>query len=256
MNVLCVGDVVAEPGLRVVERLLGGLKKFYAIDFTVVNGENARGQGISSADAERLYLAGADVITLGNHALGCREIFGRLDDDPYLLRPANFTDRAPGKGFSVYDASKGRRVAVMSLMGRAFMDSNLDNPFFKADALIKACDTPFIIVDFHADATSEKGAFARYVDGRVSAVFGTHTHVPTADARVLPNGTGFITDVGMCGAVESVIGHKPEASIARFVGEPFGGDRQAKGDASLMAVRFELDDRSGKCVAVERIEAK
>lgn len=256
MVVLCIGDVVGEPGLRCAERLLGGLRRFYGADFVVANGENAEGTGITGRDAERLYVAGADVVTLGNHAFARREIAARLEDDPYLLRPANFTSLAPGRGWGVFDANGGRRVAVVNLMGRLFMDSNLDNPFFLADRILAETGTPFVVVDFHAEATSEKAAFAYYVDGRVSAVFGTHTHVPTADAHVLPGGTGFITDVGMTGAEQSVLGIAPEASIARFVGELYGGTRQAKGGAVLMGARFELDDKTGKCVAVERIEAR
>lgn len=256
MNILCIGDVVGENGLRCAERLLGGLKRFYAADFVIANGENTQGTGISRRDAERLYTAGVDVITLGNHAFSRREIVPTLDDDPFLLRPANFSGRAPGRGWGVFDAPKARRVAVVNLMGRLYMDSNLDNPFFLADRILERVDTPFVVVDFHAEATSEKAAFARYVDGRASAVFGTHTHVPTADARVLPSGTGFITDVGMTGAYESVLGLKPEASIAKFVGELYSGERQSSAEPVLQGVRFELDDRTGKCTAVERVEAR
>ena len=256
MIILCIGDIVGEPGLKCTEKLLPGLRKYYAADFVIANGENVQGTGINARDAERLYVAGADVITLGNHAFARREIANRLEDDPYLLRPANFTSRAPGRGWGVFDANCGRRVAVINLIGRLFMDSNQDNPFFLTDKILEKVDTPFVIVDFHAEATSEKAAFARYVDGRVSAVFGTHTHVPTADARVLPQGTGFITDVGMTGVEDSVLGMDPKASIAKFLGELYNGQRQAPGDTVLMGVRFELDDKTGKCIAAERIEAR
>ena len=179
-HILAVGDVVMEPGLRHLERHLRPLQKWKAIDFTVVNGENAAGVGLTRDQAERIYDAGADVVTLGNHAFGKSQIADFLEDAPWLLRPANYTGRAPGRGCGVYDLG-GVRIRVLNLIGRCDLAWGADNPFTAADRLLERDAADFTLVDFHAEATSEKGAMAWYLDGRAQAVWGTHTHVPTAD---------------------------------------------------------------------------
>lgn len=253
MLVLTVGDVVAESGILFLEKNLKGIKKLYSIDFTIVNGENAAGIGVTKSDTERLYYAGADVITLGNHAFSKREIADFIDDDKYLLRPANMTAKNPGRGYGVYETAGGRRIAVICLMGRAFSDSNLDNPFTVAGDIIKSLDTNIIIVDFHAEATSEKNAMGRFLDGRISALFGTHTHVQTADERVFPKGSGYITDLGMTGPVESVLGMRIDTSVDKFMGSAEVRYKAAEGLSELCGAVFDIDEATGKCRGVERL---
>ena len=253
-HILAVGDVVMEPGLRHLERHLRPLQKWKAIDFTVVNGENAAGVGLTRDQAERIYDAGADVVTLGNHAFGKSQIADFLEDAPWLLRPANYTSRVPGRGWGVYDGPGGVRIGVMNLIGRCEMDSNFDNPFTTADRVLRRMEgTDVVLVDFHAEATSEKLAMGYYLDGRVSAVWGTHTHVQTSDARILPNGTGYITDLGMTGPAESVIGIKPEQSIGKFLGDVPRRYDCAPGPAKLEGAVFELDSETGACLKVEAV---
>lgn len=256
LTVLAIGDVVGNPGLTFLEKTLRGFKKLKNVDFTIVNGENAAGVGLTRQDAQRLYDAGADVITLGNHTFGKRELTEYIDDDMYMLRPANFTDANPGRGYGVYDAGRGRRICVINLIGRAFSDSNYDNPFKKAEDILKVIDTSLIFVDFHAEATSEKAALGRYLDGRVSAVFGTHTHVQTADDTIFPGGTGFITDIGMTGPAESVLGMKIQNSVDRFLGAPSQRFMVAEGDCLMCGALFEVDSRTGKCRAMERVRVE
>ena len=255
MLVMAIGDVVGEGGVKLLCRVLPAFRRLRAIDFVICNGENAAGLGILPQQAEAMYAAGVDVITLGNHSYSRREARQMIEDDRYILRPANFTARNPGRGFGVYDAPRGRRVAVMNLMGRLFMDSNLENPFHTADRLLRETEekADFTLIDMHAEATSEKLALAYYLDGRVSVVYGTHTHVPTADERVLPGGTGYITDLGMTGAVNSVLGMAPQSSIDRFLGVQGGRQRAAEGECELQGAMFSLDEKTGLCVSVERL---
>ena len=254
-HILAVGDVVMEPGLRHLERHLRPLQKWKAIDFTVVNGENAAGVGLTADQAERIYDAGADVVTLGNHAFGKSQIADFLEDAPWLLRPANYTGRAPGRGYGVYDCGH-IQIAVMSLIGRCGLDFNADNPFTTAHRLLAGERPRFTLVDFHAEATSEKLAMAYYLDGRVSALWGTHTHVPTADEQILPRGTGYQTDLGMTGAVVSVLGIRPEQSIENFLGGVPGRYQPAEGPCKLQGTVFSLDSDTGLCVAVERVDIR
>ena len=255
-HVLAVGDVVGEEGLRHLRRHLRQVKKLENIAFTVVNGENIAGNGLTADQAEDLFAAGADVITLGNHTWGKVQIADYLEDNPYILRPANYTARAPGRGWGVYDCGPFR-IAVMNLIGRCDLDFNADNPFLTADKLLRQEEKPtFTLVDFHAEATSEKLAMAYYLDGRVSAVWGTHTHVPTADARVFPKGTGYITDLGMTGPVESVLGIRPEQSVETFLGGLPGRYRVAGGACKMEGAIFTLESDTGLCVAVERIDIR
>ena len=255
-NILAVGDVVGEGGLAHLARHLRALKQWKDIRFTVVNGENASGVGLTPAQAEEIYRAGADVITLGNHTFNRLQIVRCLEEDPCLLRPANYTARAPGRGWGVYDGGKGVTVGVMNLIGRFTLDSNADNPFTTADRLLSGERPTFVLVDFHAEATSEKLAMAYHLDGRVSALWGTHTHVPTADAEVFPGGTGYVTDLGMTGPVRSVLGIDPAQSLERFLGAPPSRYREAPGPCKLQAAVFTLDTDTGLCLNVEQIDIR
>ena len=254
-HILAVGDVVMEPGLRHLERHLRSLQKCEGISFTVVNGENASGVGITPAQARRILEAGADVITLGNHTWNRLQIADFLDDTPWLLRPANYTGRAPGRGCGVYDLG-GVRIRVLNLIGRCDLAWGADNPFTAADRLLERDAADFTLVDFHAEATSEKGAMAWYLDGRAQAVWGTHTHVPTADERVCPRGTGYITDLGMTGSIESVLGIDPRQSVEGFLGGLPGRYRPAEGPCKAQGALFTLDSATGLCTAVERVDIR
>ena len=255
-RVLALGDVASETGLTLLEKKLRAFKREQRIDFTVVNGENISGTGLTRVQAEELLAAGADVVTLGNHTFGKPQIAPFLDENRYILRPANFTGRAAGRGCAVCDCG-AFSVAVLVLIGRCDLDFNADNPFTTADRLLKTPDKPtFTLVEFHAQATSEKLAMAYYLDGRVSALWGTHTHVPTADERVFPKGTGYITDLGMTGAVESVLGIRPEQSVESFLGGLPGRYRPAEGPCKAQGALFTLESSTGLCTAVERVEIR
>ncbi len=254
LNLLAVGDVVGEGGMKMLHRHLRPLKKLKDIHFTVVNGENASGVGITPAQAQTIFDAGADVITLGNHTWNRLQITNMIEDNPYLLRPANFTNRVPGRGIGVYEGPRGLRIAVINLIGRCEMDSNFENPFTTADKLIAQLKADCIVMDFHAEATSEKGAMAYYLDGRIQALWGTHTHVPTADAQILPKGLGFVTDVGMTGPCRSVLGIRPEQAVNRFLGGLPARYAEASGPSKLESVLFSLDTSTKTCVAVERLD--
>ena len=253
MNILVIGDVVEKHGIEILEKKLRGIKKLKDIAFTIVNGENSAGLGTTKDDVERMYDAGADVITLGNHAFDRRAIIGYIEDDRYLLRPANLTRMNPGRGYEIYDGPRGCRIAVICLQGRLFGNTNLDNPFTVVDEIIKGLDTKLIMVEIHGDATSEKLAMGRFLDGRVSGVYGTHTHVQTADEQVFPGGTGYITDIGMTGVTASILGMDIPTAISRFEGSVQYSYRGADGESSISGAIFELDEKSGKCLSVERI---
>jgi len=254
-HVLAVGDIVGEPGLKHLERSLRPLQKLKHIDFTVVNGENASGVGLTPDQAWRMYDAGADVVTLGNHTFGKMQIRDFLDDTPWILRPANYTGRAPGRGCGIYEGN-GVRIRVMNLIGRCDLEWKAEDPFTTADRLLTKEQADFTLVDFHAEATSEKLALGYYLDGRVSALWGTHTHVPTADERVYPKGTGYITDLGMTGAIESVLGIEPWQSVESFLGGLPGRYKSAEGPCKLQGAIFTLDSATKLCTAVERIEIR
>ena len=254
LNILAVGDVVGEQGLDYLERHLRTLQKFHGVDFTVVNGENASGVGILPAQARAILGAGADVITLGNHTWNRLQIADYLEDEPRILRPANYTSRVPGRGWGVFEARGGVRVGVVNLIGRCEMDSNFENPFTTADRILRGMDADAAVVDFHAEATSEKGAMAWYLDGRVQALWGTHTHVPTADAQVLPKGLGFVTDLGMTGPAHSVLGIKPQQAINRFLGGLPRRFEQPDGPRKLESVLFTIDTDTGRCLEAARVD--
>ena len=252
-KVLAVGDVVGNPGLERVRRSLRQIKRKYGVDFTVVNGENAAVVGLTPNQAEEILDAGADVITMGNHTWGKREIVPYLDDCSRILRPANYAPQVPGRGWGIFETNTGD-VAVIDLIGRCNMDYGPNNPFLLMDQILKKVHTKIVLVEIHAEATSEKLAMGYMLDGRVSAVWGTHTHVPTADVRVLPGGTGYVTDLGMTGPRESVLGIRPELSIAKFRGDLTERYRWAEGPTKMEAVLFTLDADTGKCLRAERVD--
>lgn len=253
MNVLCIGDVVGSAGCSFLRSKLPSLKKQDDIDMVIANGENsADGNGVTPASAEFLFQSGVDVITLGNHSFRRPEIYEYLDNTEGIIRPHNFPLGAPGTGFYVHDMGR-LQVGVLNLMGQAYMDS-VECPFRALDRALKEHKPPkLLIVDFHAEATGEKRAFGFYADGRISAVFGTHTHVPTADAGILPMGTGYITDVGMTGAQLSVLGVKPELVIRKLKSKlPVRFDL-AGGEQRMDCVLFNLDEKTGLCREARRI---
>ena len=252
-RVLAVGDVVGGPGLERIRRSLRWLKRKTNADFVVVNGENAAVVGITPDQADDILDAGADVITMGNHTWSKREIVPYMDECDQILRPANYAPQVPGRGLGIYETKAGD-VAVIDLIGRVSMDYGPDNPFTVVEKLLKEVKTKIILVELHAEATSEKLALGYMLDGRVSAVWGTHTHVPTADARVLPKGTGYCTDLGMTGPQESVLGIRPDLSIAKFKGDLPERYRWADGPTKIEAVLFTIDSATGKCLKAERVD--
>ena len=256
LNVLAVGDVVGDAGLEYLERHLRQLKKLKDVHFTVVNGENASGVGILPRQARAIFDAGADVITLGNHTWNRIQIADFLDQRADILRPANYTSRVPGRGWGVYEGPRGLRIGVVSLIGRCEMDSKSDSPFAAVNRALRDMDADVVLVDFHAEATSEKGAMAYFLDGRAQALWGTHTHVPTADAQVLDRGLGFVTDLGMTGPARSVLGIKPEQAINRFLGGLPQRFEPAPGPCKLESVLFSIDPEAGRCLAAERVDIR
>lgn len=255
MRVLMVGDVVGRPGREAVQALLRPLRAELGIDFVVVNAENAAaGRGLTARLARQLLDAGADVLTSGNHIYNVREFTQQLDAlELPVLRPANYPPGAPGRGVITVGP-----VTVLNLMGRVFMPADMDDPFRGADALLEGLPAGgVVLVDFHAEATSEKQALAWYLDGRVSAVVGTHTHVPTADARILPKGTAMVTDLGMAGAVDSIIGDDVDAVLHRFLTSmPTRLPVAAGGEAVMNAVLIDIDDATGRAVGIERVDRR
>ena len=254
LRILAVGDVVGQSGLDFLRRHLPALRKLHGIHFTVVNGENAASNGLLPEQAQDIFSAGADVITLGNHTWDKRQILTFMEDCPYLLRPANYTNRVPGRGWGIFDGPQGLRIRVVNLIGRCEMNSNFDNPFFRMDQILARQEADVTLVDFHAEASSEKGAMAWYLDGRAHALWGTHTHVPTADCQVLPKGLGMVTDLGMTGPTQSVIGIRPEQAINRFLGGLPQRFQPAPGPCRMDAVIFDLDTAIGRCTGVHRAD--
>ena len=252
-KVLAVGDVVGGPGMDRIRRSLRYLKRKTGADFVIVNGENAAVVGLMPDQAEDILDAGADVITMGNHTFGKRELVPYLDDAPQILRPANYAPQVPGRGWGIFDTKAGP-VAVIDLIGRCNMDYGPDNPFLLIDRILKEVKTKLIFVELHAEATSEKLAMGYMLDGRVSAVWGTHTHVPTADNQVLPKGTGYVTDLGMTGPKHSVLGIRPELSIAKFRGDLTERYKWANGPTKMEAVLFTIDTDTGLCKKAERVD--
>ena len=253
LKVLAVGDVVGNPGLNKISHSLRWLKRKTDADFVIVNGENAAVVGITPNQAEDIFDAGADVITLGNHSFAKREIVDYMEDNTRILRPMNYAPQAPGRGYGIYETKAGP-VAVIDLQGRVNMDYTPDNPFLQVEKILKEIDTKLIFVELHAEATSEKLAMGYMLDGRISALWGTHTHVPTADTQVLPKGTGYVTDLGMTGPKHSVLGIRPDLSIAKFRGDLPERYRWADGPTKMEAVLFTVDTQTGLCKKVERVD--
>jgi len=245
-----IGDIVGQPGRQVVKELLPGLRQQYGFSFVIANAENvAGGLGLTSTTAEELLSAGVDVLTSGNHIWAQKEIIPHLDGEMPILRPLNYPPGVPGKGHIV-----NRQAMVVNLIGRTFM-SDVDCPFRAIDQLLTEVKSkpPVIIVDFHAEATSEKVAMGRYLDGRVSAVLGTHTHVGTSDSQLLPQGTAYVTDVGMTGPVDSVIGMETEVVIQRFLTGIPHRMSVARGKTMFNAVLLRVDEKSGRAISIDRI---
>jgi hypothetical protein len=256
MNLLFIGDIVARTGRDLVRRLLRPLVEHYSIDVVLANGENAAGgAGITREITTELLNAGIDVLTSGNHIWDKREVLGFIDAEPRLLRPANFPPGTPGNGFFVHRSDDGMAVGVINVMGRIFM-APLDDPFAIVKtqiAAVRDAGAKIIFVDFHAEATSEKLAMGWHLDGEVTAVIGTHTHVQTADERVLPGGTAYLTDVGMTGPHDGVIGMQREGAVSRFVtGLPWRFD-SASGDPRLHAVVVTADIDTGRATRIQRV---
>lgn len=255
MKILFIGDVVGSPGRDMVNEYLPKLKAKYKPQLTIVNGENAAGgRGITQKIYRGLLEAGADAVTLGNHAWDNKEIFEFIEDAKWMVRPANFPDGTPGKGL-VFVKAEGAEFAILNLQGRTFMNA-IDDPFRKAEELVSMVRkrTHFIFVDFHAETTSEKQAMGWHLDGKVSAVVGTHTHVQTADARILPNGTAYMTDVGMTGPYDAILGMDKDAVLKKFLTSlPVRFEVAKSGRKILSACVIELDKKTGKAVSIKNI---
>ncbi|MBO5035523.1 MAG: YmdB family metallophosphoesterase [Clostridia bacterium] len=242
MRVLFIGDIVGSAGLSHLKKNLRKLTAEYPCDIVVANGENVnRKNGITKQEAEEIRYAGVDIITLGNHAFRQQSVYDHLDDCNYIVRPANYPSACPGVGTAEFETAKGR-IVVVSLAGQVDLDP-ADNPFYTADRIVKENSDAFIIVDFHAEATSEKRALGYYLDGRVGCVFGTHTHVPTADEQFLPKGTAYMTDVGMTGASDSVLGAEKSQAIQRFLTKAYVPLDQAEGAPKINAVYADTEKK-------------
>lgn len=253
MNILAIGDVVGQAGCQFVRRHLPSLKKLKGIDFVIANGENsAEGNGITPFSAEYLFTSGVDFLTTGNHVYRRKEVYEFLDSSLSVTRPANYYEGNPGVGYRIADLGY-TRVAVINLAGRVYMEQ-AENPFVCVEKILEELeDVPVKVVDFHAEATAEKRALGFFLDGRVSAVFGTHTHVQTSDEQVLPGGTGYITDLGMTGPYDSILGVKTELAVGRMkTGMPVRFETSPS-PGYLCACLFQIDNKTGKTTDVERI---
>ncbi|WP_108258876.1 TIGR00282 family metallophosphoesterase [Mangrovicoccus ximenensis] len=259
MKILFLGDVMGRAGRDAVMTRLPGLRDAWQLDFVVVNGENATaGHGLSADHARDLLAAGADCITLGDHAFDQRDMLSFIDSEPRIIRPINFAKAAPGKGVRVFETADGRRILVAQVLGQVFMKRPFDDPFSAIEPVLRnyprGGQIHAMLVDMHCEATSEKMAMGHWCDGRASVVVGTHTHVPTADAMVLPGGTAYQSDAGMCGDYHSVIGMDKEEPMRRFItGMSKGRFTPASGEATLSGLYVETDDATGRAVRVEMV---
>lgn len=254
MKILTVGDIVGKVGVNKLKECLPNLIKKYEIDFVVVNGENAaEGMGITEKMYRDILKQNIDCVTMGNHTWGKKDIFGFIDDSQ-IVRPANYPENNPGKGYRIFE-KKGKKIAVINLIGRVTMGVLSENPFLIAKEIVNKikAQVDMIIVDFHAEATAEKIALGYYLDGDVTIVFGTHTHVQTADEVILPNGTGFITDIGMTGPKNSIIGMDIEVSFKRFATGLPEKYKIAEGEGKFNSCLFEVDDKTNKVIKIDRI---
>lgn len=255
MNILVLGDVVSEIGCEFVRKKLPSLKKLKGIDFCIANGENSStGNGITPFSAEYLFSSGVDFITTGNHVFRRKEVYDLLDESDFIIRPYNYFSENPGKGYAVVDMGR-YSVGIINLAGSMYLDK-CDCPFECADKAVNELrkQTNIILVDFHAEATSEKKAMGFYLDGRVSAVYGTHTHVLTNDARILWGGTGYITDIGMCGVIDSVLGVDKDIVIDKFKRNMPVRFNPASGPCMINGCIFTIDEKTGKCTDTEIID--
>ncbi len=257
LNLLVIGDIVGRPGRQAVRDLLPDLVRQYNIEFIIANAENASGgRGLTREVMQELLGAGIDVLTMGNHVWDNKEIFNFIDDQPRIIRPANYPQPCPGQGYHVYQAGFNLKIAVINVSGRVYMPA-LDCPFRTVDQILSNLpDVDCIIIDIHAEATSEKQAFAYYFDGRATAVLGTHTHIQTADERILPEGTAYITDLGMTGPIESVLGMERQIVIQKFLTQRPVRFEVAKGPSQLQGVVLELDEKTHKVTQIRRISCK
>jgi len=258
MKILFIGDIVGNPGREAVKKLLPGLIKEYHLDFVAVNAENAAGgSGITRRVADELFDCGVDALTSGDHIWKKKDIFDFIDKDPRILRPVNFPCGAPGNGCGVFNAKNGAKVGVINVNGRVFMEA-LECPFRSAEKAAQELSgqTKVIIVDIHAEATSEKIALGWYLDGAVSAIIGTHTHIQTADERILPKGTAYLTDAGMAGPMDSVIGRKIEDVLQRFLTCIPRGFEVATDNIQLQGAVVDVDEKTGKANSIIRIQRK
>ncbi len=259
MRILFLGDVMGRAGRNAVVERLGRLRADWRVDFCVVNGENAsNGAGLTADHAKALFEAGADCVTLGDHAFDQKDMMQAIERDQRIVRPLNYAKSAPGRGHGLFTDARGRKVLVVQALGQVFMKRPFADPFSAVDAVLKAHplggQANAILVDMHCEATSEKMGMGHFCDGRASLVVGTHTHIPTADAQVLPGGTGYLTDAGMCGDYDSVIGMEKTEPLRRFVtGMPKGRFQPALGEATISGVLVETDDRSGRATSVSMV---
>ncbi len=259
MRILFLGDVMGRAGRAAVTQRLAGLRADWGLDFVVVNGENATsGMGLSGDHAKALFAAGADCVTLGDHAFDQKDMTSFIESEPRIIRPINFSKVAPGRGYRVFTATQGRKVLVAQVLGRVFMKRPFDDPFSAIEQVLKSHTlggaVQAAIVDVHAEATSEKMGMGHWCDGQASLVVGTHTHVPTGDAQILPGGTAYLTDAGMCGDYNSVIGMEKLEPLRRFItGMPKSRFEPALGEATLSGVYIETDDRTGHATRVRMI---
>lgn len=258
MRILFIGDVVGKPGRQAVARLLPAYREEVGVDFVVANGENAAGgSGLTPALAQELFAAGVECLTMGDHVFRRREIIPLLETDQRVLRPANYARRASGKGLTVLPSADGTAVGVINVQGRTFM-APIDSPFEAVERALEvlAGSAPVVLVDFHAEATSEKVAMGRLLDGRVTAVIGTHTHIVTADETVLPGGTAYITDVGMTGPHDSVLGRRADRVLEALLTQMPTRFEVASGDVRLSAVLIEADAATGRALSIERVSLR
>lgn len=256
MKILAVGDVIGTPGCEFIRKNLRSIKRELGADLVIVNAENAcDGSGLDRKGAELLFDSGADVLTGGNHSLRRYEIFPVLEDNDFVLRPQNFSPKAPGKGFCIVPMSNGKRVLVISLCGQVFMDT-YNSPFGEAEKLLGALKGKYdlAVCDFHGEATSEKQAFSKQFDGAINIVYGTHTHVQTADERLTPMGGAYITDIGMCGDWDSIIGTSYETAMSRFVDGVRKKGIPAGRNVTLCGALFCIDDSTGYVTEIKRIK--
>jgi len=258
MNILCIGDIVGRPGREALADVLPKMKKERGIDFVIANAENASGgSGLIPKNADELFSFGVDVITMGDHVWDKPELFAYLQEYPQkIIRPANFPDGVPGAGWTIATAANGVKVGVINLLGRTFMRYNILCPFLMLESIAAQIrlQTPLIMVDMHAEATSEKVAIGHYADGKVSCVFGTHTHIQTADEKILPKGTAYITDLGMCGPYDSVIGQDKTKIINRFLTSMPHKFEVVQLPATAHGIIVNVDPKTGRAAGIDRIQ--